>query len=186
MDTVTKLSGLTVGLHWLIALGILLLSGFGIYMAQTQSWPLYHIHKSIGLLIFVAILVRVVWRLKNGLPRPVRAFTRFEHLAAKGAHWLLLACTIAMPVTGMIYSGSSGNGFGIFSVEIFPANYPPAGGMAVPFNAEWSGIGQAWHGYVGYFLLGLIALHAAGALKHHLVDKDATLSRMLGRAVKQQ
>jgi len=88
-----------------------------------------------------------------------------------------------MPLTGMIYSGSSGNGFGIFSVEIFPSNYPPAGGMAVPFDAGWAGLGQALHGYIGYFMLGLIALHAAGAMKHHLLDNDATLSRMLGRKV---
>ncbi len=183
MDTEKKLSRLTIGLHWLVALCILSLSGFGIYMVQTESWPLYHIHKSIGLLVFVAIIARVVWRLRNGLPRPVRALSRLEHAAAKGAHYLLLACTVAMPVTGMIYSGSSGNGFGIFGVEIFPANYPPAGGMAVPFSADWSGIGQAMHGYIGYFLLGLIALHVAAALKHHILDKDATLTRMLGRDV---
>lgn len=89
-----------------------------------------------------------------------------------------------MPVTGMIYSGSSGNGFGIFGIEIVPANVPPAGGMAIPLSAGWSDLGQAMHGYLGYFLLGLIALHVAAALKHHLLDKDATLTRMLGRRVK--
>lgn len=184
MDTEKRLSKLTIGLHWLVALSILFLIGFGIYMVQTESWPLFHIHKSIGLLLFAVIIVRVLWRLKNGLPRPVGRYSRLEHGLAKTVHYLLLACTIAMPITGMIYSGSSGNGFGIFSLEIFPSNYPPGGGMAIPFNAQWSGIGQAVHSFIGYFLLGLIVLHIAGALKHHLVDRDSTLTRMLGRGAK--
>ncbi|MBB3117575.1 cytochrome b [Pseudoduganella violacea] len=182
MDTEKKLSGLTIALHWLVALSILTLCGVGIYMVQSEAWPLYHIHKSIGLLIFALIIARVAWRLLNGLPKPVREFSRFEHLAAKTVHWLLLLGTLAMPLTGMLFSGASGHGFGIFSWEIFPANYAPdKPGQAIPLSAAWSDLGQALHGYLGYLLLALIVLHVAGALKHHILDKDHTLSRMLGR-----
>lgn len=170
----------------MVALGILCLIATGIYMVQTEAWPLFHLHKSVGLLLFAVIIARVLWRLKNGLPHPVGRYSRLEHGVAKAVHYLLLACTIAMPISGMIYSGNSGNGFGIFSVEIFPSNYPPEGGMAIPLSTPWADIGQATHSFIGYFLLGLIVLHVAGALKHHIVDRDSTLTRMLGGGAKQQ
>ena len=45
MDTPDKLSPLTIGLHWLVAAGILVLIGVGIYMVRNEAWPLYHVHK---------------------------------------------------------------------------------------------------------------------------------------------
>jgi cytochrome b561 len=94
---------------------------------------------------------------------------------------MLLIGTLAMPLTGMIYSGASGHGFGIFSIGLFPSNYGPDG-QAIPFNAALSDAGQAMHGYIGYFVLVLTILHVAGALKHHFIDKDFTLKRMFGSA----
>ncbi len=182
MDTEKKLSGLTIALHWLVGLSILTLCGVGIYMVRQEAWPLYPIHKSVGILVFVLIVLRLVWRLKNGLPKPVREFGRFEHLAAKAVHWLLLLGTLAMPLTGMLFSGASGHGFGVFGVELFPGHHAPdKPGQALPLNAGLSDLAQALHGYFGYLLLALVALHVAGALKHHFIDRDSTLSRMLGR-----
>ena len=51
----------------------------------------------------------------------------------------------------------------------------------IPLDAGLSDAGQALHGWLGYGLLALVALHVAGALKHQIVDKDGTVSRMLGR-----
>lgn len=182
MDTEKKLSGLTITLHWLVGLGILGLCALGIYMVRTESWGLYHIHKSVGLLVLGLIVIRLAWRIRNGLPKPVGHYSRLEHRAAKSVHWLLLLGTLALPLTGMVYSGASGHGFGIFSLNLFPANY--VAGQAVPFHAALSDLGQTLHGYFGYALLGLVALHVAGALKHHLLDRDMTLARMLGRRAK--
>ena len=179
MDTRQKFSRTTIVLHWLVAFTILGLIALGIYMVETESWPLYHLHKSIGLLAFAAILARLAWRWRNGLPQPVRPVSPIEHAAATGAHVVLLILTVVLPLTGMLYSGASGNGFGIFGWEIFPSRY--SAGQAVPFSAHWSDIGQALHGWLGYLLLALIVLHVAAALKHHVVDRDATLKRILGR-----
>ncbi len=168
-------------LHWSIAAVILGLIGVGIYMVQTETYPLYHLHKSIGLLVFLAIVPRAVWRLKRGLPHPVRPFSRVEHLGAQIVHWSLLACTVAMPLTGMLYSGASGHGFGIFALDLFPSHPDPANPtQETAFNAPLSDLGQSAHHWIGWVLLGLIALHVAAALKHHLVDRDRTLLRMLG------
>ncbi len=181
MDTAKKFSRLTVALHWLVAAGMISLICLGLYMVRTESWHLYDIHKSIGLLLFIAILARLAWRLRNGLPQPVRPMSRGEHLIATAAHCLLLVMTVVLPVTGMMYSGFSGHGFGIFNWEILPAHPDPAKpGEVTPIDAGWSDLGQALHGYLGYALLALVLLHAAAAFKHHWIDKDSTLKRMLG------
>ncbi|MYM87927.1 cytochrome b [Rugamonas sp. FT82W] len=179
MDTKTNFSRTTIVLHWLVAATIIGLIALGIYMVETESWHLYDIHKSIGLLAFIAILARLAWRWRNGLPQPVRPMSRLEHVTAVAAHVVLLTLTVVLPLTGMLFSGASGHGFGIFDWQIFPSN--EVAGQAVPLSARWSDFGQTAHGFLGYLLLVLIVLHAAAALKHHLLDKDATLKRMLGR-----
>lgn len=179
MDTAKKLTRTTITLHWVIALTILGLCAVGIYMVRTESWGLFHWHKSIGLILFTLILARLAWRLKQGLPPPVRASSRWEQLASHAAHWLLLAATVALPLSGMMYSGLGGHGFGIFGLELMESRY--VAGKAVPVNAGLSELGQTLHSGIGYALLGLVALHIAAALKHHLIDKDGTLTRMLGK-----
>lgn len=132
MDTAKKLSRTTITLHWLIATAILGLCALGIYMVRTESWGLFHWHKSLGLVLFAFILARVVWRLKQGLPPPVREAAQWEHVASKAAHWLLLAATVALPITGMMYSVLGGHGFGIFGMEFVESRYEA--GKAVPHH----------------------------------------------------
>ncbi len=182
MDTPSRLSFTTRSLHWIIALGFIALSALGIYMALTETWSLYHWHKSFGIILFGIILVRVVWRLKQGWPVPLHRYQRYEQQLAKLVHWVLLLGTIAMPVTGMIYSGGSGNGFGIFSWAIMPINPDPAApGSTIPFNETLMVIGETAHEVIGYTMVAALLLHIAGAIKHHLWDKDRTLLRMIGK-----
>jgi cytochrome b561 len=180
MDTAKKLTRTTLALHWLIAPTILGLCALGIYMVRTESWGLFHWHKSIGLLLFTVILARLAHRLRQGLPPPVRAGARWEHIASQAAHWLLLAATALLPLTGMMYSGLGGHGFGIFGMEIVESHY--VAGKAVPVNEDLSIFGQSMHSWIGYGLLALVALHIGAALKHHFIDKDETLRRMLGKS----
>lgn len=182
MDTPSHLSFTTRSLHWIIAVGFIALSALGIYMALTETWWLYHWHKSFAILLFAIILLRVVWRLKQGWPVPVQRYQRHEQQLAKLVHWVLLLGTLAMPITGMIYSGSSGNGFGIFNWTIMPANPDPANpDNTIPFNATLMAFGETAHEIMGYTLVVALLAHIAGALKHHLWDKDGTLLRMLGK-----
>ena len=181
MDTLKKFSLWTIILHWVIALGILFLIPLGIYMVNTESWHLYHTHKSIGLILFFVILARIIWRLKNGLPSPIGERSKAELAASKITHVTILVLTMLLPVTGMIYSGASGHGFGIFSLNIFPSNYNPETGQAIPYNETLMIWGQTIHSWLGYVLLGLIVIHLLAALKHHFINRDATLKRMLGQ-----
>ena len=181
MDKVDKLSGVTIALHWMVALAMIGMLGVGFYMVNVEAWFLYPWHKSIGVLIFVIALARVAWRVRNGWPPAAGQSSRFEQLAAKSVHWTLIVCTVAMPVTGMIFSGASGHGFGTLGVTIVPARHNPLQGAdVIPYSAAWSDVGQGLHSALAYLLLAAIALHIAGALKHHVVAKDGTLRRMLG------
>lgn len=182
MDTPQRLSGLSVALHWVVAALVMGLLAVGLYMTTAEAWHLYPLHKSIGIVALLVIVVRLAWRLKNGLPAPVAPMSALAHWAARMAHGGLLVLTLLLPLTGMLFSGASGHGFCIFSLELFPHRYSPGKpGEAVPFNTELADWGQWAHGALGYLLLGLVVLHVAAALKHHLIDRDATLRRMLGR-----
>lgn len=181
-DTVQTLSRTSRRLHWLVAIGFISLWAVGLYMANTETWALYDWHKSLGVLLFGIILWRVLWRLMKGWPPAAHAYPRRELVLAKITHWVLLLGTLALPLTGMLYSGASGHGFGIFGLTLVPTQYDPlAPGQVIPYSVFWSETGQAAHWILGYILGAAVVLHVAGALKHHFVDRDRTLLRQLGR-----
>lgn len=180
-DNKDKLSPVTVSLHWLVGITIIALLAVGIYMKEFEVLGLYNIHKSTGVLIFAFILARVAWRAKNGWPEPAGNYKRTERLLAKITHWVLLAGTVIMPVSGMMMSGAGGYGFGIFSLTIMAPNPDPGNPQeVVPLNETVAELGHELHEITGYLLIAAVLLHIAGALKHHIVDKDGTLRRMLG------
>lgn len=180
-DSGDRLSLFTIVLHWTVALVVIFLASTGLYMVENEAWDLYPIHKSIGVLIFAVILVRVAWRLYNGLPKPVGNYAKYQHFLAVVTHWTLLIATVIMPISGMMYSGFSGHGFGIFDLVLVETNHDPNVEWGViPYNETLSSVGQRVHSAAGYILIAALALHLIGALKHHIMDKDRTLVRMLG------
>ncbi len=181
-DTQEKLSTLTIALHWLVALTIIGLIAVGIYMEENEAFSLYPIHKSVGVLIFSVVLVRIVWRLINGWPEPLREYEVWEHSLAKLVHWVLIIGTVAFPLSGMIMSGAGGYGIPLFGLELVPMNVDPANAeKIVPYNKDIAGIAHEIHVLLGDIMIVAIILHVAGALKHHIADKDQTLRRMIGQ-----
>lgn len=182
MDTQAQLHPLSRLLHWLVGLGFIILTGIGIYMANMEAWNLYSIHKSLGIILFAVILLRVIWRFKQGWPKPVSQYKKVEQFLSKVVHWTLLVGTLAMPISGMLYSGLSGHGFDIFGwvlVDHIPDPNNP--NEVLPRHEYFSALSEQTHEVLGYTLSFAIVLHIAGALKHHFVDKDRTLLRMLGK-----
>lgn len=183
MDNADKLSKLTIILHWLVAIAMIALTAIGLYMSKTETWALYPIHKSFGVLVFFIIMLRVFWRIRNGWPEAAGDYSRLEHVLAKLVHWVLIVATIAMPVSGMIHSGASGHGFGIFGLTIVPGNHVAGDpDNVIPYHAGLAETGEFLHEAIGYILIAAIILHIVGALKHHVLDRDATLLRMLGKS----
>ncbi len=180
MDTPQKLSPTTIFLHWIIALTMIALTTIGFYMALDHVYALYDWHKALGVIIFAFILVRVWWRIKNRWPVPVREYPPLEHRLAHIMHWVLIISTVLMPISGMMMSGIGGHGIHIFGWSLVPENLNPTTGEAIAFNLTLSQLGEETHEILGYILAVAIVLHAVGAIKHHIIDKDCTLRRMIG------
>lgn len=183
-DSKQKLSGITVTLHWTVAITVICLLAVGIYMEENEVYSLYPIHKSVGAIIFLVILARVGWRISQGWPTPVSQFAKAELILTRVTHYVLLIATVLMPLSGMTMSIAGGHGLDVFSLEIVAANPDPANpDKMLPLNKSLAKLAHGAHGLIANILIAAILLHIAGALKHHVIDKDGTLRRMLGKKV---
>jgi len=181
-DTKQKLSHITISLHWLVAIGIIALLAVGVYMEETHSYGLYPIHKSFGIIIFIFVLIRVAWRIKAGWPTPVSEYKNYEQVLSKLIHWVLIIGTVLMPVSGMMMSGLGGHGIIVFGVELMASNPDPDNANKVlALNGNLAGFGHSVHHWLGKIMIASVVLHVVGAFKHHIIDKDRTLLRMLGK-----
>jgi cytochrome b561 len=180
-DSKDALSLISILLHWLVAIGMISLLTVGIYMSQTETYFLYPWHKSFGFILFFIILARVIWRLTQGWPTPVQKFERYEQVISKITHWVLIIGTLIMPISGILMSSLSGHGLKVFGASIIPFNPDPsAPNKALAHNETLAAFFHTTHGWVGYLLVVFILLHILGACKHHFINKDRTLKRMLG------
>lgn len=183
-DTKEKLSPITISLHWIVGLTIITLLGIGIYMANTHTYALYPIHKSVGVCIFAIILLRIIWRIKNGWPEPASNYKKVEQILSKIMHYVLLVGSAVIPLSGMMMSGLGGHGIHVFGLELVARNPNPEDpSKVIPINGELASLGANLHTYVSYIVIAALVLHIAGALKHHIIDKDGTLNRMLGAKI---
>ncbi len=184
MDQLFRLSRITVGLHWIIALSMILLLVLGLYMVENEAWHLYHLHKSIGIIVFPIAVLRLMWRFKTGWPGVLSPSAAWQLWLSKAAHYVLLLLTLLMPISGMVFSAASGHGFGIFSWQIVapkPSLIKP--GEVEVISEFWMNLGHRGHELLGTALLVVLLAHVVGALKHQILDKDGVLKRMLGMRV---
>ena len=185
LDSPTRLGPNTLALHWIVAVMMIALLATGLYMAQTSTYGLYPWHKSFGVLIALFVVLRVAWRIRNGWLKPVGDYTSVEKRLSKLVHWLLIVGTVLMPVSGFMMSAMGGHGVSVFGVELIAHNPDPTDPQeVVALNATLARVGHLLHEWGGYLLIGAVLLHVVGALKHHLIDRDGTLRRMLGAEVR--
>ena len=181
-DSQQQLSFQTRFLHWVVAFGMIVLVGVGWYMSEAKDRSLYGVHKSVGMLLLVFIVWRLVWRLRNGMPQPVSQQSAALNTLAHAVHWVLLIATVAFPLSGMVMSAMSGNGLSFFGLEILANNPDLANpGRNLPLNRELAGMARNTHGVLLWITASALVLHVVGALKHHIIDKDGTLKRMQGK-----
>ena len=162
-------------LHWLMAALIIGLIGLGLYMtAQPDGdpkWGLYDLHKSLGVLVFGLLLLRVYWRRTSPPPALPASMTGLEAFAAHAGHMLLYAAMLMLPVTGYLDSAFGGyhvSVFGLFDIPLLFEKNKPLFELTV----------QA-HRWIAYGLGLLVVAHACAALKHHFIQRDDVLLRML-------
>ena len=160
--------------HWVVGLVMLGMLGSGLALeylsiARETSGAIMGWHKAVGVMVLIYGAWRVLWRLLEGFPEAASRMPAWQERTAAATHWLLLAAVILMPLSGLLMSL-----FGGRPVETFGFTIPSPG------EIEWlSRLAGEVHGIAGLALVALLVLHVGGALKHHFVDRDATLRRML-------
>ena len=165
-------------LHWSVALLILGLLVVGFWMEGLTppfKFEVYGIHKALGITVLLLAIVRIVWTHATQKPKALSTHKQWEKILSKTIHIVLYIAMLAFPLSGWVMSSAGGypiSFFGLFEV-------PPIVGE----NKELSGLANQIHGLLAYIVIGCVGLHIIGALKHHVMDKDATLTRMGGYLV---
>jgi cytochrome b561 len=167
----TRYSGGAILLHWLIA--ALLLANVAIAFTMEDARWLMPLHKSIGITVLLLTLVRIGWRLTHAAPPLPATLAPWERIAARVTHAAFYLLLLVMPLLGWATSSSGKWGTGALFGVIPWFDLPL--GKSEALNET---LGEA-HELAAYLTIALIVLHVAGALKHHFVDRDGTLSRML-------
>ena len=162
-------------LHWIVALLIIGELVLGTIVedlkVSPQKFELFVWHKSIGVTILLLVVIRIVWRITNPTPTLPDRTPTWEKRLAHAGHGLLYLLMLAVPLTGWWVSDTSRIPFRIFWSVPTPDLLAP--------DRDISALAADVHGILTKLLLAVIVLHIVAALRHHLVLRDNTLTRML-------
>jgi cytochrome b561 len=163
-----------IALHWAAALLIACNVALGLSMVDLpfgpQKFRWYGWHKWIGITVFLTASARLAWRAFHPPPAPV-AMPPWQQRAATGVHGLLYALMLAVPLSGWIYSSSTG--ISVVYLGLIPL--PDLVGK----DRALAQVLKAVHVGLNFMLATLVFVHIGAALKHHWVDRDGVLPRML-------
>lgn len=179
----SRFGAVSIGIHWLVAVVVFGLFGLGYWMVGLSYYDDWYrtgpdIHRSVGILLLLVMLFRLLWWLANPVPRPLSSHSRLEVLAAHGAHFLLYVLVFVAMVSGYLISSADGSSVSVFNWFEVPSVTGQIKGME-----DTAGLVHYWSTWA---LVVLAGLHGLAAIKHHLIDGDDTLRRMLGTGRRQQ
>ena len=173
----TRYTATAKALHWAMAILIFGLLGLGFYMQGLPLSPeklkLYSWHKWAGVTAFLLVLVRLAWRAAHRPPPLPPAMPPALRFAAHAGHFLLYALMLAVPLTGWLMSSAKGFQtvwFGVLPIPDLLAKDKATGDLL-----------QGVHMGLNFLFAAVIAGHIGAALKHHFIDRDDILTRMLPR-----
>lgn len=173
-------------LHWMIAISIIGLIGAGLWMVEAIKKPetralafdVYQLHKSLGLTVLVLSVVRLLWRLAHPAPPLPAGMSSIERFGATFTHVAFYVLMIAMPLAGWVMVSASK--FGLPTIVFGLFEWPHIAWIAALEGKEpVEAAAKSAHKYMGYGLAALLALHVGAALKHHVVNRDDVLARMV-------
>jgi cytochrome b561 len=169
-----------IGLHWLMAVLLPAIFGVGVYMHELPLSPwkleIYSWHKWAGVTAFLLVLVRLGWRLTHRPPDLPATMSPALRVAAHAGHGLLYLLMIAIPLTGWLMSSAKGFQtvyFGVLPIPDLLAKDKALGDLL-----------REVHAVLNFLLAAVVVGHVGAAFKHHLIDRDDVLRRMLPRRVR--
>lgn len=167
-----------------MALLIFLAVVIGLVMGEKDFLPhearmaAFQLHKSLGFSVLALLVMRLFWRFTHPVPELPAGMKPVEIKISKLTHALLYFLMFAVPFSGWAIVSSSPYGipsiwFGLFEIPHLPIL------SSLENKAELSeGFGEV-HETIAWGLVGLVVLHAAAAFKHHFIEKDDVLTRMI-------
>lgn len=168
-----------IALHWIIGIAIILMIAFGFFMEDMPNEfkpTIYMVHKSTGLLILVLSIARLVWRLMHKVPALPEGMKKWEVMASKLTHYAFYIVMIGIPLSGWAMVSSAPppydrpiEWFGLFNWPALPITRAP----------ETAGFFSETHEIIAIGTIALLVLHIGAALKHHFIQKDDILTRMI-------
>jgi cytochrome b561 len=163
--------------HWLIALVVVEQFALGLWMRSLGYYDRWYTlgpwwHKGIGVMLFAVVVLRLVWRWLNPRPAHLPSHKPYERVSAAITHGLLYLLLFAIMISGYLITTADGRGLEVFDWFTIPATL-----SGIEHQEDTAG---KVHLYLAWTVIGLAVLHALAALKHHFIDRDATLKRMLG------
>ena len=163
-----------IALHWIIAALVIANLALGLSMVPMRISPAkinaYLWHKSIGTSIFLLASLRLAWRVAFGHPPPV-PMAAWQARAAAYSHALLYVLLLVIPVSGWLYSSATG-------VQVLYLGEIPLPDL-VPKDKALADMLRRVHVALNTTMAAIVVLHVAAALKHHWVERDESLRRML-------
>ena len=166
-------------LHWLVAACVLVTVPVAIVMDRVGQGPtqdsLYNLHKSLGVLILVLMVLRLINRLVAGALAPEAEIEPWQRAVSSIVHTSLYVLLLAMPILGYIANSAYGASTPFFGLFELPS--------IVGKNEELATRLFTLHRWVGWLVILLALMHISAALYHHFIRRDAVLKRMLPRAL---
>lgn len=160
--------------HWVTAIGVIGLIGVGLWMDELPNSPdkvkVFALHKSVGITVLAILLLRILWRFIDKRPPYPGGMPKWQRVASEVSHFLLYVVLLAQILSGWLYNSASNFALQWFGLVQLPRLSGP--------DRELRSAAHDWHETGWIVLLVLVAIHVAAALKHHFIDRDATLARM--------
>jgi cytochrome b561 len=173
--TQSRYTGTARALHWLAALLIFCGFGLGLFMTGLEIAPAtlryYAWHKWIGITVFLVAAARLAWRAAHPPPPLPETMPSWQIQASRVTHAGLYALMLAIPISGWLYSSSTG-------VSVVYLGLVPLPDL-LPKDREVAKTLLLVHRSLNYLLAVVVTMHVAAALKHQFVDNDGVLDRML-------
>jgi cytochrome b561 len=171
----TRYTPVAISLHWLIALLIFAGWGLGFYMHDLPLSPAklryYSWHKWIGVTVFMLTIVRVGWLATHPAPRLPRGLRPWQVQTARVSHFGLYLLMFVIPLSGWLMSSAKGVPtvyFGVVPIPDLIGKDKAIGDVLVQV-----------HKWLAFGLAALVGLHIATAVKHHFIDRDGLMRRMV-------
>jgi cytochrome b561 len=173
-NTTTHYSLISKLFHWIMSLLIIGLLCVGLYMTDLpnslEKLQLYGYHKATGIFVLFLVTLRVLWRFFNISPT-LAPMPNWQRISVHSLHAALYVFMFAMPLTGWMMSSASGIPVSFFGLFVLPDLISP--------NKQLMEILAETHEILAFILIGMISLHLLAALKHHFINKDNTLRKMI-------